>query len=129
MSFLHSEQPKCNKIFPHFQSRKCHFPTFSPSSTMSLRTQSAPFFFNCPGKCEMSPFPPVSGTSPFPLCVCTGKDLQAWPGFLCGSRPGLATISRAQGLAPVFSSLRTDQKSFALLCFHSHVWQLISQYQ
>lgn len=77
-------------------------------------------FFYRPVKCEISPFPPMSGTSPFPLCVCTGKALLAWPGC-CGPRPALATTSRAQGLAPVSSSLRTDQKSLALLHFHSRV--------
>lgn len=88
--------------------------------------------FSCPVKCEMSPFHPISGTSPFPLCVL---EKTCWPGqaVLCGPRPGLVTNNRAKGLAPVSSSLRSDQKSFALIFFffffYSHVWQLISQYQ
>lgn len=72
--------------------------------------------FSCPVKCEMSPFHPISGTSPFPLCVL---EKTCWPGqaVLCGPRPGLVTNNRAKGLAPVSSSLRSDQKSFALIFF------------
>lgn len=128
MSFLHSEQPKCNKILPPFRSRKCHFATFSPCPTVSLRTQRAPCF-TAPSRVKCPPFLPGGG--PFLSHSVYWKSLLglAWLSYE-GLDLGLATASRAECLAPVSSGLRTDQKRFALIFpFHSHVWQLISQYQ
>lgn len=103
MSFLHSEQPKCHKILPPFQSRKCHFSFFLLSLTVNLRTQSAPYHNFL---LEVAPHPSnsVHWKSLLGLAwlSCAGLDL------------GPAAESRAKGLESVSSSLRTDQKRFAL---------------
>lgn len=94
MSFLHSEQPKCNKILPPFQLRKCHFSSCSSSPDMSVRTQSAPSF--------------------------TALSSVMWGGCNVGKlRPGAdATENKAKGLVSLSSSLRTD----LILSFFTHVW-------
>lgn len=78
MSFLHSEQPKCNKIFPPFPIKNLPLSYFLPILNHESEDPKCSFF-NCPVKCEMSPFPPISGTSLFPLCVC-GLEKTCWPG-------------------------------------------------
>lgn len=86
-------------------------------------------FFYRPVKCEISPFPPMSGTSPFPLCVCTGKALLAWPGC-CVWAQSLRWLLPV-GLKAWHLSLAASELTRKALLFSIfiHMWQLISQYQ
>lgn len=77
MSFLHSEQPKCNKILPPFH-EKIPFGYFLSASPSRESKDPKCSFFYCPVKCEMPPFPPRRGTFLFLLCVLGNP---AWPGL------------------------------------------------
>lgn len=129
MSFLHSEQPKCNKILPPFHMRRYHLATFSPHpQAANPRTQSAPSS-TAPSNVKCPPFLPGGG--PTFSCFVFWEILLglAWLSFE-GPDLRLATESRANSLAPVSSDLRTDRKGLALVFpFHSHVWRLTSQCQ
>lgn len=129
MSFLHSEQPKCNKILPPFHVRRYGLATFSPHpQAANPRTQSAPPF-TAPSNVKCPPFLPGGG--PFFSYFVFWEILLglAWLSFE-GADLGLATESGAESLAPVSSDLRTDRKGLApVFPFHSHVWRLISQCQ
>lgn len=94
MSFLHSEQPKCNKILPPSHSRKCHFSTFSPSPTVSLRTQSARSF-TAPSSVKRAPLLPEEGPHPSHFVYWELLLGLAWLSCI-GPDLGLTTESRAK---------------------------------
>lgn len=71
MSFLHSEQPKCNKI-----------PLSSVPDCESEDPKCS--FFYSPIKREISPFPPGSGILPFHCCAL---EKPSWPGLTALYRP------------------------------------------
>lgn len=113
MSFLHSEQPKCNKILPPFHMRRYRLATFSPHpQAANPRTQNAPAF-TAPSnvKCPLSS---QEGDLSFPT-LCSGKSCLAWPGCPLRVQTWGWLLSRAKSLAPVSSDLRTDRKRLALV--------------
>ena len=70
MSFLHSEQPKCNKILPPFKKMLLFYFLWSPA--MNLRTQSAPSFTS-PSDVKYTPL--LQGVAPHLPTAVHGKSL------------------------------------------------------
>lgn len=108
--------PSAIRSFPLFSQENATF-LFSPVLTVNLRTQSATYHTFLL-EVALHPSNSVHWKSLLGLAwlSCAGLEL------------GPAAESRAKGLESVSSSLRTDQKRFALIfLFHSHL-TLISQY-